>query len=394
METAKLKNRFNLPEWSGAIGDLGITLPIAYALILFNGYSPERIFFLWGLAYVFSGWYFKVPVSIQPLKAMAVIAFASGFSVEQLSTTAVFYGVLLLILSLTGVIGYLERIFSKSLIKGIQLGIGLILLHKAFDLIINSGIFFGVEEHEPAVNATITLALIIIMAFFQFKLKKPLTVFIIVLSIIVTILMGATVIHNSPAGAIADFTLPQWSFLANAIIVLMIPQLPLTLGNAVYAANDSCHNYWKEQSRKVTPKKLGVSIGLNNIFIGLMGGFPVCHGSGGMASHAKFGGKTGGSTMIIGGVLIIFALISPLSHFLFYIPIPVLGTLLIFASWGLISLITRLDKKYEIALAIVVGLISYFSSNLAYALVAGFILEYIIKFTINKRTQQLTTENQ
>ncbi len=393
MRASKLRNSFSLSEWSGAVGDLGITLPIAYALILFNGFSPERIFFLWGLTYVLTGWYFKVPVSVQPLKAMAVIAFTTGFTVGQLSTTAVFYGILLLILSLTGIIGYLEKIFSKALIRGIQLGIGLILLHKAFDLIVNSGLFFGVRQHEPAVNISITIALIIIMAFFQFKLKKPISIFIIILSIIISILAGATNMHASLTGTAVDFALPQWDFLISAIIVLMIPQLPLTLGNAVYAANDSSHLYWKEQSVKVTPKKLGVSIGLNNILIGLMGGFPICHGAGGMAAHAKFGGRTGGTTMIIGGILIVFAIISPLSHLLFYIPIPVLGTLLIFASWGLISLIVRLKQKHEIATAIIVGLISYFSRNLAYALAAGFILEYIIKFVISKRTHPLTTEN-
>ncbi len=394
MENAKLRNTFRLHEWSGAVGDLGIILPIAYALILFNGFPPERIFFLWGLAYVATGWYFKVPISIQPLKAMAIIAFASGFTVWQLSSTAVFFGGLLLILSLTGIIGYLEKIFSKALIRGIQLGIGLILFHKAFDLIINSGMYFGVEEQEPVVNISITLALIIIMALFQFKLKKPITIFIIIISVIISIFVGDASVHASPAGAIADFTFPEWSFLVNAFILLMIPQLPLTLGNAVYAANDTSHHYWKEQSRLVTPRKLGISIGLNNIFIGLMGGFPVCHGAGGMAAHAKFGGRTGGTTIIMGGVLIIFAIIPPLSQLLFYIPIPVLGTLLIFASWGLISLIARLNQKHEIATAIVVGLTSYFSGNLAYALVVGFILEYIIKIIRSRRIQQLiNTEN-
>jgi hypothetical protein len=39
-----IKNHFSLSEWSGAIGDLGITLPMAFALVVFNGFPPERIF--------------------------------------------------------------------------------------------------------------------------------------------------------------------------------------------------------------------------------------------------------------------------------------------------------------------------------------------------------------
>jgi len=40
--------------------------------------SPQPIFFLWGLAYIAVGWYYKVPISMQPLKAMAVIAITAG----------------------------------------------------------------------------------------------------------------------------------------------------------------------------------------------------------------------------------------------------------------------------------------------------------------------------
>ena len=59
-----------------------------FALVIFNGYSPHRLFFLWGLAYLVAGWYYRVPVAVQPLKAMAVIALASGYQVPQLASAA------------------------------------------------------------------------------------------------------------------------------------------------------------------------------------------------------------------------------------------------------------------------------------------------------------------
>lgn len=76
--SAKLKNSFGLSEFLGAVGDLGTTLPLAFLLIVSSGYPAARIFFLWGMAYIAVGWYYKVPVSIQPLKAMAIIAVTSG----------------------------------------------------------------------------------------------------------------------------------------------------------------------------------------------------------------------------------------------------------------------------------------------------------------------------
>ena len=54
--------RFTRAEWSGAIGDLGTTLPLAFALVAINGFPTARIFLLWGLVYVATGLYFLVGI--------------------------------------------------------------------------------------------------------------------------------------------------------------------------------------------------------------------------------------------------------------------------------------------------------------------------------------------
>ncbi|RMF09483.1 MAG: hypothetical protein D6762_03540, partial [Candidatus Neomarinimicrobiota bacterium] len=137
------RNRFGLSEWSGALGDLGTLLPLAYALVLYTGFPPERLFFLWGLTYLVTGVVFKIPLSVQPLKAMTVIAISTGLSPVLLSSTAVYYGLLLLVLVATGMIDALQRWFSPALIRGVQLGIGLLLLIKALDLVLRGELFLG-----------------------------------------------------------------------------------------------------------------------------------------------------------------------------------------------------------------------------------------------------------
>lgn len=42
-----LRNSFGLSEFRGAIGDLGTILPLAFILIVSNGFPAARIFFLW-----------------------------------------------------------------------------------------------------------------------------------------------------------------------------------------------------------------------------------------------------------------------------------------------------------------------------------------------------------
>ncbi|MFC1500309.1 putative sulfate/molybdate transporter [Candidatus Zixiibacteriota bacterium] len=372
---AEHRNAFTLSEWAGAVGDLGILLPFAFALVIFNEFPPERLLFLWGLTYIVTGWYYRVPVSVQPLKAMAVIAIAAGFGVPELASTAIFFGTLMIILSVTGVIGILQRFFSISLIRGIQMGLGFILFQTSVTMITGRGLILGTEDVNLLLNLLLTLFTVLFIVIIQKKLKLPAGLIVIMLSVVIAYSYGAQTMSYMSYKGLIDPTLPRLGFLGTALVVLMIPQLPLTLGNAVYAASDACCTFWPDRSERATPARLGLSIGLSNIAIGLSGGFPICHGAGGIAAHARFGGTTGGTTMILGVILLVAALIRPLSDLLFAIPIPVLGALLILTSWKLIVLVRDLKRTLEIITASAVGLLSFITRNITIALVAGFLIE-------------------
>ncbi len=371
----RLVNRFNLAEWSGAVGDLGTLLPLAFALVVYNGFPPATLFLLWGIVYLVTGWFYRVPVSVQPLKAMAVIAIARGFSPDFLATTAVFYGILLIVLAATGVIRWLNNWFSPALVRGIQLGIGLILAQKAVELVLDKGFLLHHPSGSTTGNITLLLLVATALGIFQFRKKFPLTLLLIVGSVVTVKLSGEAWL----SGSLPDWSLslvpPRWNYFLDAFVFLIIPQLPLTLGNAVFAANDSCHLLWGQRSRRVNPTRLSLSIGLSDLFIGLLGGFPICHGAGGIGAHAQFGAKTGGATMIIGTVLILSALVSPLSSFLFLIPVPLLAAMLLFDSWRMMTLVQRLQERMELLVAILVGVLSFATRNLSLALAAGFLLE-------------------
>ncbi|MFC1628933.1 putative sulfate/molybdate transporter [Gemmatimonadota bacterium] len=369
------RNSIALSEWAGAVGDLGILLPFAFALVVFNGFPPERLLFLWGLTYIVTGWYYRVPVSVQPLKAMVVIAIASGYGISELASTALFFGVLMISLSATGLIRILQRFFSISLIRGVQLGLGFILFQTSVTMITTNGILLGGTSIDLLLNLFLTLVAIVIIALLQSRWNLPAGLLVIIVSIVVVCVYGYHGMSYMSGEGLLQFTLPQLGFLGTALVVLIIPQVPLTLGNAVYAASDACCTFWPDRSVRATPTRLGYSIGISNIAIGLSGGFPICHGAGGIAAHARFGGRTGGTTMLLGGFLLLCALIRPLSDLLFAIPLPVLGALLILTSWKLIVLVRDLKKAPEIITASVVGLLSYITRNLTIALLAGLLIE-------------------
>ena len=107
-----------------------------------------------------------------------------------------------------------------------------------------------------------------------------------------------------PSFALANVT---WNQLFVGVVLLALPQIPLTLGNAVIAITDENNRLFPQ--RPVTEGRVAVSTGIMNLFSGAVGGVPMCHGAGGMAAHLAFGARTGGSVVILGGVLLTLALL-------------------------------------------------------------------------------------
>ena len=58
------------------------------------------------------------------------------------------FGLVLLILALTGLIDWLARFFTKPIMRGIQLGLGLILMHKGISFITKQTLF--IQQTGPA----------------------------------------------------------------------------------------------------------------------------------------------------------------------------------------------------------------------------------------------------
>lgn len=370
-----------LGEISGSVGDLGVSLPLAFALVVSNGFPVARIFLLWGLVYFLTGWYYRVPVSVQPLKAMAVIAIAVGIAPDELASTAFFYGVIFVALARTGAIAWLERLFTRALVQGIQLGIGLILAFKAIQLVREYGLFLSGTDPATVSALIMTGVVLAILLAGETMLRKPMAIFVLaaglVYGLVYSTVTDSVVDLVAPEGPAWRFTLPQVALLPELLVILILPQLPLTLGNAVFAASDACRQCWPARAGRTSATALATSIGVSNVGIGLLGGFPVCHGAGGIAAHARFGGKTGLTTMFLGTVFCVVAAVDDWSHFLFLIPVPVLGALLLLTSWALIRLCWRLQGLQEWVVALLVGGIAFGTRHLSLALLVGLTVERV-----------------
>lgn len=387
--------RFNLHELGGALGDLGTLLPLTVALITLNRMSATSIFLVVGLAYIMAGVFYRLPVPVQPLKAVAAIAIAGGLSSTIISASGLLMAAFLLLMAGTGAISQVAKLFPKVIIRGIQLGVGLILVKTGLLLVNKKQVIIGggdgfvtlVNLSIPA-GWLIAVALGVIFLLLLRSKRLPVSLALLALGIPIGVFWGSFLgLPSLRFGlSLPALTIPSLADLSTALVLLVIPQIPLTLGNAVFAMADTAKTYFGPQASRVTPKALLTTMGIANLGAGLLGGMPVCHGSGGLTAHFRLGARTGGAALLMGipflamavfldgNIIPIFALV----------PYAVLGVLVILVGVQHSLLVRDLRGGEEILVALAVAIPGVFTANLAIGLASGICLHLILN-TMSRR---------
>jgi MFS superfamily sulfate permease-like transporter len=128
-----------------------------------------------------------------------------------------------------------------------------------------------------------------------------------------------------PTFALSALTI---SDLLYGTLFLALPQVALTLGNAIIAITEENNRLFP--NRPVNESKMATSTGLMNLLSASLGGVPMCHGAGGMAGHVQFGARTGGALIILGFLLLLTALFfsGSVGTFFRLFPSSILGVIL------------------------------------------------------------------
>ena len=322
-----MKNKFNLLEAAGAFGDLGTFIPFFMGYVVILGMNPSGILIAFGAFLIIAGVYFKTPMPVQPMKAIGGAAIASGAAITSgmIWVAGLFTGVFWLILAVSGGLNFVSKIVSKPVIRGIVLALGISFIMQATNLM-----------REDILVAAI--AFVLAFALLSFR-RIPAMFALLALGLVVTWMQNSHYMTQL-AGIRPALYLPSFAigdgFSSNDIImgifILAIPQIPLTLGNSIMAT--TAENNRLFPNRLVSEKKIARFLGIMNITSPIVGGVPMCHGAGGLAAHTRFGAKTGGSVIILGGILLLLGLFfAPWVTVIFsLIPAPVLGVIIFFAG--------------------------------------------------------------
>jgi SulP family sulfate permease len=388
---------FNRMEFAGALGDIGALMPIAIAMVLFNGLSPVGLFLSIGIFYVLSGVYFGITVPVQPMKVIGAYAIATAMNPEQILASSLLMGVFLLIVGITGAIDMIRKFTPQSVVRGVQLSTGALLISGGVKFIMGTSKYQAlqgaVEPHltiQALAGIPISLAIGIVAAIATLLLldnrKFPAGLVVVAGGLLTGLLLG---IEDEIAGIHIGLNLPQllpFGFPAKAdftfaLFALVLPQLPMTLGNAVIAYTDLSSEYFPEKSSKLTNRKACISMALANFFSFSLGGMPLCHGAGGLAAHYRFGARTAGSNVMIGvlfaGLAIVFG--NSIVQVFNLIPMSILGVLLIFAGAQLTLAMMDLEQRKDYFIATLILGITL-ASNLAAGFISGMVVAHALRW--------------
>ena len=313
--------RFDRSEWAAAFADLGTFIPYVVAYVSVLGMDPVGILLAFGLALVCCGLVYRTPLPVQPMKAIGAVALAQAatLSAGAVVAASLVSGALWLALGLSGAASRLARAIPREAVLGVMLGLGLSFMLQGLRMM---------GSDWPAAVAALALAVVL-------RNSRLLPAMLVLLAggLAYGVARQPALWDQAAFGfhvRLPTLALAQldWQDFVNGTLLLALPQLPLTLGNAVIGTAEENNRLFPHRATSV--RKLSVSTGLMNLAGGAIGGVPMCHGAGGMAAYAAFGARTGGAPIIFGAALVLLALFfsGAIVFLLQAVPAAVLGAIL------------------------------------------------------------------
>ncbi len=353
-------------ELSGAIADLGTFLPYIIGAIIIGKLDASSILTTFGLMYIFTGYFYRIPIPVQPMKIIGAAVLVHHLTAGEVAAAGIMMGISLFVLAVTGLASRLASLTPDSITLGIQVGLGVSLA------------MLGIKYIKTDLQLGLIIILLMLILFQSRRFPAS-------IAGIVGGTLLAFVLHPGLHWPGLQFglywphlVLPAWTDFIRGFTLGYLPQLPLTLTNSVLVTAILARELFPEQSEKVNEKNLCLTLGIGNLLAAPLGGFAMCHGSGGLAAHYRFGGRTGFTPILMGLILLFTGVFLGPSgvDLLQVIPQSVLGSLLFFSGVDLVRGVQDFGDRESLFCFAVVLIVSI-AVNPAVAFLAGLILHFL-----------------
>ncbi|MEW6379580.1 MAG: putative sulfate/molybdate transporter [bacterium] len=354
---------FNLRELAGSMGDFGTLLPLAVGYITVCRMNPSGLLVMMGLANIVTGLVYRLPMPIEPMKVLAIVAITQGWSPHKVYTSGIVMGVVWLLMGATSAMTWVARWTPKTVVTGIQLSLGVLLVVEGLKMA-SSWWLLG-------------CAAIIITLLFRRNRYAPAAVDLIILGIVIMAFRGQLADIASPGLSLPPLTLfdPRqiWPVLRDAGLA----QIPLTAANAVIATSALISQYWPD--RRVTERQLSFNMGVMNLILPFFGGMPLCHGAGGLAGQYYFGARTGGTNIIEGLIEISLGvfLAGNIAAIFTSFPMAIVGAMMLMVGIGLMKFARDLRPNRDLV-PVAATMAGTIVLNMAAGFAAGLLVHYLL----------------
>jgi len=353
----KIKSfEFSLRELSGAMGDFGTLFPLSVGYIVVCGMNPAGFLVMMGLANIVTGLVYRLPLPIEPMKVIAVVAIAQAWPPSQIYAAGFTMGLVWLLFSFTGVVDWITRHTPRCIVRGIQFSLAALLLLQALRMAATSWLW-----------GAVALLLILLLRDNRYA---PAGLVVMVLGVGVALFRGDLRGLAPPGFSLPPLTRFTLAEMWTGFLGAGLAQIPLTASNAVIATAALIKTYWPEQP--VAERKLALNQGIINAIVPFFGGFPLCHGAGGLAGQYAFGARTGGANVLEGGIEVALGLFlsASIAQLFSVFPQAIIGAMLFYVGLQLLKGVKTLAWDYEL---VFVGITVFVSvlSNMALGYLAG-----------------------
>jgi len=360
-------NRSMLHEASGACGDLGTFIPHVIGAMTVAGLAPVGVLFGFGLFLISTGLFYGLPLPVQPMKAVSAVILTDGLRPGEVAAAGMVLGLVLLVFGVTGWIGRLARAIPQSVSAGLQLALGLLMAVLGIKLIL----------HTPLIGFLALAALFVLSRI----PRCPAAPLVLAAAALAGWFGGGAAIPHAIgfAAGLPQLVVPTWTEVWRSFGIAVLPQLSLTLTNAVIVTASLSRELFPAGGVIASERNLALSSGLANVLLCPFGAMPMCHGAGGLQAQYRFGGRTGLTPIIFGVVLLVLAVgFADHAAALFaIIPIGAVGALLILAGTDLAISRRLFDAKPSCWWVIAATALVTLTLNPAFGLVLGGIAEFL-----------------
>lgn len=370
-------------DLAGAVADLGVLVPLVAALVLVNGLAPGPVLIMAGLLSVVAGAWFGIPFPVQPLKAMTALAVAQQLPPDVIRAAGLLLGVVLIALRLTGLADRVATAFSKPVIRSLQLAVGALLVVTAVRLVVTPPPLF---TSAPAAGWSLLLAAATLAGVTVAARRRwhGATLALLAVGVVATAVATGPEL-GGPAISGLSLAVPPVAVWGSAFLLLVVPQFPLTYGNAVVGTSSLAREEFPGASR-VTPGAVALSCGLGNVASALLGGMPMCHGSSGFTAHVRLGARTAAMNVVLGGTLIVLGVGFAGQVLVLFALLPLWGLAGLLAYAGIRHALLVLDlPARSIGIAVVAAAAGILTGNLAITTGLALAAEWLPRLVVRLR---------